>query len=98
MEGETKNIKNTFTLDTMIGDILGIVNALEHLGQTDKFKDWLVSYHGIEDHNDLLEGYKFALNVLIRCLHDAIASSLSLNLSEDIIFSRARFVGIPLHR
>lgn len=74
------------------------MNAIRLLGQTDEFRGWLVTYHGIQNDRDLFEGYKFALDVLSRLLHDAIAYKSSLNLSEDLVFSRARFVGIPLHK
>lgn len=98
MDEKTKNVENTSRMETMIGDILGIVNATRLLDQTDAFRYWLVNYHGIQDHKGMLEGYKFTLNVLIRCLLDAIESSSSLKLSEDFVFHRARFVGIPLHK
>lgn len=98
MRDQGQHTQDVLCLDTMVGDILAIVNCIQLLGETDVFRAWLAGHHGIEDHEDLLEGYKFALNVLLRRLHDAVAYSAALGLSEDVVFSRARFVGIPLEK
>jgi len=82
--------------DTAIGDILGIVNCLRYLGDADKFLAWLRSQHGRLDNSRLFDGYKFTINTLVRMLCNEIANNYSLSLSEDHIFSRARFAGISL--
>jgi hypothetical protein len=42
----------------------------------------------------LFDGYKFTIEILVGMLCDQIATNQSLHLSEDDLFSRARFAGI----
>jgi hypothetical protein len=49
------------------------------------------------DIDDLLEGYKFAFNILVRMLYDNISQNVSLGLTDDLIINRADFKGIEIH-
>lgn len=82
--------------DSPIGNVLGIAHATHVLRQTSAFKEWMSEAHTSFDMNRLLPGYKFALDTLLRLLHDEISGDYSLKLAEDKYFIRARFRGVPL--
>lgn len=93
---DNKAILNPY--ETAIGDILGIINCLKRLGNIDEFLAWMDAHCGLRFREKLLEGYKFAIDTLVRMLCKEIANNYSLRLSEDDIFSRARFTGISVRK
>ncbi|MBT9141438.1 MAG: hypothetical protein DDT30_02030 [Dehalococcoidia bacterium] len=96
----TKSLKPELEplVDVAIGDITGVVNAIKLLSQLEKFRTWLRNHHHLQNDGSLFGGYKFALDTLIRVLHKNIAYNSSSGLSEDFVFSRARFAGVSLHK
>ena len=81
--------------DRSIGNVLGILHCILILCQISEFKGWM-SHHSSIDVNRLLPGYKFALDTLLRLMHDEISGNYSLKLTEDKYLIRARFTGVPL--
>lgn len=84
--------------DAPLGNVLAVVNCLRILGHVDAFSGWLNKYHHLDRNDDFFEGYKFAFDVLLGRLFDEIGYNRSLNLSEDMVLSRALFAGIPISK
>lgn len=94
-----KREKTDNKLDQMlsgVGDILGAVRCIKSLRHTDRFLDWMVSYHKLNPKPSWIDGYKVVLDVFFGLLEQGIADNQSLNLTEDTILSRALFAGVPL--
>lgn len=93
-------MKNGDTLKKIVSksvdEIFAFVNILKILSKISTFREWLKTYHKIEDDSDILEGYKFLLLTSLKCLINGIVQDRSLELAEDYVFFRADFVGIPL--
>lgn len=62
----------------------------------DGFLSWIRDYHHIDESSGLLSGYKFLLGSIFKCLMNGIHTNTSLELSEDEVYFRAQFVGVPL--
>lgn len=77
-------------------DYFAFINILKIISKTSCFKEWLKTHHEIENDELIFEGYKFFLLTSLNCLIDSIIFDNSLELEEDYIFYRARFVGIPV--
>ena len=95
---ERANQQNEPARGGPIGDVLGVANLIKILGQVEYFLGWLEEYHHLHESQALLSGYRFALLNLFRMLDEQIIHNSSLGLSEDIIFRRALFAGISLHK
>lgn len=85
-------------LGSGIDNILGTAFALDLLLDVVHLRAWLHSKHTVLDDSRLFIGYRFAVDTLLRVLYQSIERSAGLMLSEDIIFQRASFVGIPLEK
>lgn len=79
-----------------VGNILGAIHCIQILKQTDKFLEWLESYHKLKPKPNWIAGYKIALDVFFSLLEQGIADNQSLDLTEDTVLSRALFAGVPL--
>lgn len=85
-------------VDKAIGDILGTVHCLTLLKDVDGYRRWLNDYHSVEMTTSHFLGYKLLLSTLLRILAHDIEDNISLRLSEDDIFTRARFRGITINK
>ena len=78
-------------------DFFSYCNILNIVTDLTSFKKWLKDYHGLEEYNELLDGYVFFLNTCFRGLIDTIILENSFGIEEDYVFYRARFVGIDIN-
>lgn len=82
--------------ETFINEIFAFINVLKIVSKTSKFRKWLKEYHKIENDKDVFEGYKFFSLTSLRNFIYSITYDKILKLSEDDIFYRANYVGVPL--
>jgi hypothetical protein len=85
-----------FNDDLSADRILSFVNILKIVSKTDDFREWVNTYHHIENYDDIFIGYKFFMSVCIRGIINSVIYEDSLGLDEDFTFFRARFVGVEL--
>jgi len=76
--------------------ILSMLNILKIVTNIKEFEKWLREYHKRSLDRKLLEGYRFFVTTVFRCLIGQIELDSSLGLEEDYTFFRARFKGVPI--
>jgi len=81
-----------------VDDVFGTLNIIRIVSNVEKFKDWLRKEHEIENFEDIFDGYKFFLESAVRTFLHTIIYNYTLNIEEDFVFYRARFVGIHLSK
>lgn len=74
--------------------IFSFFNLLKIISNIDRFRKWIAEYHQIENDSHLIEGYNFFVEVVTNDLIESFCLSSALDLEEDLIYSRARFVGV----
>jgi hypothetical protein len=87
--------KEQFRFDD-VGQLFSILNILNILRDTKSFREWMVSTGKFRDDIGTFEGYRFSIEIVLNCLIYSIIYEDSFQLKEDIVFSRARFDGIPI--
>jgi hypothetical protein len=93
-----KEKKSLDDLKLKADDIFGILNCIEIISNIDNFKKWLKKKHKIDNFDNIFEGYKFFLESAIRTFLHTIIYDSSLDIKEDFVFYRARFVGVELSK
>lgn len=83
-------------LSRSASDIFAFVNIISIASKTEAFRCWVKNRHGIKNDDFCFEGYKFFLKTAINCFEYSMAYDDSLEIAEDLIFSRARHQGIPI--
>ena len=81
-----------------VADIWSALNCIKIISNVDKFKNWLKKEHKLDDLNGTFEGYRFFLESAIRTFLNDIIYNSSLDIWEDFVFYRARFVGVELNK
>jgi len=79
-----------------VDQIFSFINILKIASDIEGFQKWLREYHKIEGVDRIFVGYKFFLEACVRGFIHSIIYSDSLDLEEDFVFFRARFVGVTL--
>jgi hypothetical protein len=81
-----------------VDNVFGVLNCIKIISDVDKFRIWANSEHGIKNFDDIFDGYKFFLESAIRTFLQAIIYNSSLDVKEDFVFFRVRFVGVELNK
>lgn len=84
--------------NSKVDDIFAILNAIRLVSNESDFKKWLEAEHGIKPTVEVFHGYQFFTETLIRCLFTSVIYGSELPISEDYVFSRARFKGVELSK
>jgi hypothetical protein len=69
---------------------------LDKASDVDGFLGWLQDYHSIGETGNLLGGYKFLLDSILKCFLYEIYVNHGMELSEDETIFRAHFKGVEL--
>jgi len=70
-------------------EIVGAINILNIVFDTDAFIKWLNEYHPEFNITEIFQGYSFFLESAIATFSDTLHSDISLNINEDIVYHRA---------
>jgi len=81
-----------------VDDVFGTLDIIRIVSDVEKFKDWLRKEHKIENFEVVFDGYKFFLESAVRSFLHVIIYNYTLDIEEDPVFRRARFVGIHLSK
>jgi len=81
-----------------VDDVFGVLNCIKIISDVDKFRNWANIEHGIKNFDDVFDGYQFFLESAIRTFIQVIIYDSSLDVKEDFVFFRARFVGVDLNK
>lgn len=71
-------------------------NILKIITNVSKFRDWLKSYHQVENDDDFFQGYKFFISTIFKCLLGSIDLDSGIKINEDYVYYRANFYGVPI--
>lgn len=74
--------------------IFSFLNVLKIISDVESFRKWLRDYHQIDDDSSVLDGYAFFVEVVNSNLIDSFCLSSAFDLEEDIIYTRAKYVGV----
>ncbi|MEB3772912.1 MAG: hypothetical protein GSR82_04445 [Desulfurococcales archaeon] len=78
--------------------LFAINNTLKTLVDISGFEEYLKEYYGTGlDDEIIFNGYKFALDTLVRILVSIIERDSTLGFNEDETFFRASFAGVPIN-
>ena len=86
LEGEDNNSDET----------LAFLNILQILSDTEDFRNWLTTFHKMNNHDELLEGYKFSIMTCLLSFMNLIKTDDLFNLEQDEVCYRAEFRGIKI--
>jgi hypothetical protein len=84
--------------DRAIGDFLGIVKCLLIITDVNSFKKWMNEFHSTEAGHNHLRGYKLVFDTFFRMLISELERNISLGLTSDELFDRARFRGVSVNK
>lgn len=94
MRTDEDGIPEEFILN--VGSLFGTLNCARIASDLRGFREWLKNEHGIEDFGPVFEGYRFFMESAIRAFLNAVTLESALDVKEDFVFHRARFVGVPI--
>jgi hypothetical protein len=81
-----------------INSIIGASSILKIVLDSEKFIQWALINYPKENINTIFFGYKFFLESAIGAFAASIEYDRSLEISEDYVYSRARFRGVDLNK
>lgn len=81
-----------------VDNIFGVINFIKICSDADKFRNWMISEHGVKNFDDIFDGYKFFIESAIRTFLNTLIYNSSLDIEEDFIFYRARFTGVNISK
>ena len=80
-----------------VNRVFSFYNVLKIISNLDKYREWVKSYHQIEDDSFLVDGYKFFTEVVISNLLDAFHECSAFDFEDDMAYYRANSVGVYIH-
>lgn len=81
-----------------ISNLIGASNLLKIVLNSDDFVKWLSKQYPHENKVKIFKGYKFFLESAVGSLAATLEYDTSLEISEDYVYSRARFRGVDLNK
>jgi hypothetical protein len=87
------NVNNVLSA---IDGLISSFNILKLASNITGFRKWLEDYHKINKVQEFLPGYKYLLNLILKCFISDIYTNNSLKLTDDYILYRAKFVGVHI--
>jgi hypothetical protein len=79
-----------------VDDVVGSLAILKTASDIAEFKEWLTQYHGLDNFNEIIKGYKFFIQTAVQKLFFGLHNDRGLNLGQDEQFNRAHAEGISL--
>lgn len=76
--------------------IFASTNILKIVSDTQKFREWLRSYHETSNDNELFQGYKFFIITSIKLVLNSISLDSHFGIENDFVYRRAEFTGAPI--
>lgn len=83
-------------IETNYDQTFAFMEILRILSRTEDFRNWLSSYHKINDQRELLDGYKYILSVSLAHFINLLVSYDPFSLKDDEKLVRADFLGVPI--
>ncbi|MDV0445720.1 hypothetical protein MmiAt1_13140 [Methanimicrococcus sp. At1] len=93
--------KKEYRKNMDINKIFGTINNISILINIKDFKFWMAQKHQIEStdfKNEYFEGYKFAIETLVRTLIDGIRYEKTFEFTQSELFYRACYTGANLNK